>query len=139
MVFPLIHIGDIVLKRAYVAIDAVGHAVSDIGKVGDSVELYYYQHLLRKQVIIGIRSLTTGQSFSMPHKGVFGALLWYGVFSAMGTGLLGGVAGFVLAMVLRPIAGLVFLLGILGGIGVSWYSWYRLHVAYGEMRAAGVV
>ena len=138
MVFPRIHIGDTVLRKAYVAIDAVGHAVRDIGKVGDSVELYYYQHLLRKQVIIGIRSLTTGQSFAMPHKGVFGALLWYGVFSAMGTGLLGGVVGFMVGMVLSPIAGLVFLLGILGGVGVSWYSWYRLREAYQEMRAAGV-
>jgi hypothetical protein len=138
MVFPMIHIGDTVLRNAYVAVDAVGHAVRDIAKVGEAVELYYYQHLLRKQVIIGVRSVTTGQSFSMSDKGVFAAMLWYGVFSAMGTGLLGGVVGFLLGMVLSPIAGLVFLLGILGGIGVSWYSYYRLQVAHREMRAAGV-
>jgi hypothetical protein len=138
MVFPSICIADTVLKRAYVAIDAVGYALRDNVKVGDDVALYYYQHLLRKQVILGFRSETNGYTFSMPNKGVFGALLWYGVFSAMGTGAAGAVVGFILGMVLSPIAGLVFLLGILGGIGVSWYTYYRLLVAYREMRAAGV-
>jgi len=138
MVFPLVHIGDTVLKRAYVAVDAVGYAIRDNVKVGDSVALYYFQHLLRKQVMIGFRSETSGQTFSMSDKGVFAALLWYGVFSAMGTGVLGAVVGFVLGMVLSPIAGLVFLLGILGGIGVSWYTYYRFLLAHREMRAAGV-
>jgi hypothetical protein len=89
-------------------------------------------------VIIGFRSEATGYTFSMPSKGVFGALLWYGVFSAMGTGVLGAIVGTILGMILSPIAGLVVLPGILGGIGVSWYTYYRFLGAYREMRTAGV-
>ena len=138
MVFPIVQVGDTVLRRPIVAIDAIGYAIRDNVSVGDTVSLYYFQHLLRKQVLIGFRSETSGARFSLPKSGVFGALLWYGVYSAMGTGLLGAIVGIVVGIVLSPVAGLIVVLGILGGIGVSWYTFYRFLAAYREMRAAGV-
>lgn len=140
MVFPLIQIGDTTLKRAFVATDGVGHALVETLRVGDEASLYYFRHLLRKHVIIGGRSETTGQTFAMEAKGVyFGAILWYGLFSAFGTGLLGLLAGLAVAMMIPiPGAGLVVIAGTAAGIGVSWRSWYRLKKAWDEMKADGV-
>jgi hypothetical protein len=75
MLFPIIEVGTTVLKRSFVAIDAVGHAINENINIGDDMALYYFRHILWKNVIIGMRSQTSGFQFAMPKKGYFGALL----------------------------------------------------------------
>lgn len=136
MVFPLIDIGGTVLKKSYVAIDAVGHALNENLKVGDEATLYYFRHILFNHVIIGFRSQASGFSFSMPNKGYFGALLWYGVFSAIGT----TIAGTLLGAFLASMTGLAIFatIGLFGGLYLSWSAFYRFRQAYRAMRADGV-
>lgn len=136
MVFPLIEIGDTVLKKSFVAIDAVGHALNEHLHVGDDASVYYFRHILFKHVIIGFRSHTNGVSFSMPNKGYFGALLWYGVFSAIGT----TIAGLLLGVFLASMTGIMNLatLGLFGGLYLSWSAFYRFRGAYRAMRGDGV-
>lgn len=135
MVFPLIEVGDTVLKKSYVAIDAVGHAIREHLHVGDEAAVYYFRHILRNHVIIGFRS-ATGVQYSMPNKGYFGALLWYGVFSAIGT----TIAGTLLGAFIASMTGVstFALLGLLGGVYLSWSAFFRFRTAYNAMRADGV-
>jgi hypothetical protein len=136
MVFPTIEVGNTLLKKSYVAIDAVGDAINDNIGIGDDVALYYFRHILWNHVIIGLRSQTSGFQFAMPKKGYFGALLWYGLFSALGTTIAGTLLGFFLAS-MTGISPLV-LLGLLGGLYLSWSAFFRFRNAYNTMRADGL-
>jgi hypothetical protein len=135
MVFPMIEVGNTVLKKSYVAIDAVGHALNENIHIGDDIALYYFRHILWNHVIIGLRS-QAGFQFSMPSKGYFGALLWYGLFSAIGT----TIAGALLGVFLGSMTGISFfaVLGLFGGLYLSWSAFYRFRSAYLTMRADGV-
>jgi hypothetical protein len=136
MVFPTIEVGNTVLKKSYVAIDAVGDAINENVHVGDDVALYYFRHILWNHVIIGLRSQTSGFQFAMPKKGYFGALLWYGVFSAIGTTIAGALLGtFVASMTGFSTFALI---GLLGGLYLSWSAFFRFRGAYNTMRADGV-
>jgi hypothetical protein len=136
MVFPIIEVGTTVLKKSFVAIDAVGHAINEHIHVGDDVALYYFRHILWNNVIIGMRSQTSGIQFSMPKKGYFGAMLWYGVFSAIGT----TIAGTLLGAFLASMTGFstFALVGLVGGLFLSWSAFFRFRSAYNLMRADGV-
>jgi hypothetical protein len=73
----------------------------------------------------------------MPGKGLFGGLLWYGVFSPIIVGIAGAIVGGMVGMVggQRGTA-MGVLLGGLYGVGISWYSAYRFYTAYKEMQAS---
>src|SRR5882672_3417584 len=56
MEFPEIRIGDTQLNKVFVANDQLGHDIAGNIKPGDRVCLFIYGHLLRKKVIIGVKS-----------------------------------------------------------------------------------
>ncbi|HUM13361.1 MAG TPA: hypothetical protein VLT82_20605 [Myxococcaceae bacterium] len=149
MVFPRIRVGDQTLQKVFVASDGLGREIAQGARLGDQVCLTVYGHLLTRKVIIGLRS-RSGASFVMPPRGLTSGLFWYAVFSplvllipavavGMTVGMLGGKQGTALGL----------LLGVLYAVGMSWFSGYRLFVAYRELArpmqpaqpspAAGVV
>jgi hypothetical protein len=133
MVFPRIRIGEQTLQKVFVASDGLGQEIARGARIGERVCLTVYGHLLTRKVIIGLRS-ESGASFVMPASGLTSGLFWYGVFSplvllipavpvGMIVGMLGGKQGTAL--------GLLF--GVLYAVGMSWFSGYRLLVAYREL------
>jgi hypothetical protein len=133
MVFPRIRIGEQTLEKVFVASDGLGQEIARGARVGEQVCLTVYGHLLTRKVIIGLRS-RSGTSFVMPPSGLRSGLFWYAVFSplvllipavaiGMIVGMLGGKQGTAL--------GLLF--GVLYAVGMSWFSGYRLLVAYREL------
>ena len=133
MVFPRIRIGDRTLEKAFVASDGLGQEIASGARIGEQVCLTVYGHLLTRKVIIGLRS-ESGASFVMPASGLTSGLFWYGVFSplvllipavavGMLVGMLGGKQGTAMGL----------LLGVLYAVGMSWFSGYRLLVAYREL------
>src|SRR5262249_52592291 len=132
MVFPSIRIGDQTLEKVFVARDRPRPEIGRGARLGDQICLTFYGHLLTRKVIIGLRS--RGASYVMPAKGLTSGLLWYAVFSplvllipavavGMIVGMLGGKQGTALGL----------LLGLLYAVGMSWFSGYRLFVAYREL------
>jgi hypothetical protein len=135
MVFPLIRIGGQELKNYWVASDTLGTEIAEGAQTGDKVCLHYYGHLLTRKVIIGLTS-ASGSSQVMPRKGFISGLFWYAVFSplvllipyalaGMLVGMLGGKQGTAMGL----------LLGVLGAVGVSWFSGFRLYRAYHELES----
>src|SRR5215470_11170381 len=129
MVFPRIRIGDQTLEKVFVASDGLGREIAQGARLGDQICLTVYGHLLTRKVIIGLRS-RSGASFVMPPSGLTSGLFWYAVFSplvllipAVAIGMLGGQRGTVYGL----------MLGVLYAVGMSWYSGYRLLVAYREL------
>lgn len=133
MVFPRIRVGDQTLKKVFVASDGLGREIAQGARLGDQVCLTIYGHLLTRKVIIGLRS-RSGASYVMPASGLTSGLFWYGVFSplvllipavaiGMIVGMLGGKQGTAMGL----------LLGVLYAVGMSWFSGYRLLVAYREL------
>ena len=133
MVFPRIRIGEQTLEKGFVASDGLGQEIARGARIGEQVCLTVYGHLLTRKVIIGLRS-ESGARFVMPASGLTSGLFWYGVFSplvllipavavGMIVGMLGGKQGTALGL----------LLGVLYAVGMSWFSGYRLLVAYREL------
>jgi len=136
MVFPVSEVGGTVLKKSYVSSDAMGHAINDNIHMGDDVALYFFRHILFNHVIVGMKSQTSGFTFSMPNRGYFAAMLWYGVFSALGTTIAGALLGVFLGLMTG--ISLFAMLGLFGGLYLSWSAFYRLRTTYLMMRADGV-
>ncbi|HVY04670.1 MAG TPA: hypothetical protein VHB46_01715 [Burkholderiales bacterium] len=136
MVFPTIQIGDTQLSKVFVANDQLGHDIAGNIHVGDKVCFFTYGHLLRKQVIIGVKS-EKGPSFTMPARGLMSGLLWYAVFSPIVVGIPAIIIGMILGMVAGK-AGTAYglLLGVLYAVGISWFSGYRFYKTFQEMRAS---
>jgi hypothetical protein len=133
MVFPRIRVGDQTLEKVFVASDGLGREIAQGARLGDQVCLTVYGHLLTRKVIIGLRS-RSGASFVMPPRGLTSGLFWYAVFSplvllipavvvGMIVGMLGGKQGTAVGL----------MLGVLYAVGISWWSGYRLLVAYREL------
>ena len=133
MVFPRIRVGEQTLQKVFVASDGLGREIAQGARLGDQVCLTIYGHLLTRKVIIGLRS-RSGASYVMPASGLTSGLFWYAVFSplvllipavaiGMIIGMLGGKQGTALGL----------MLGVLYAVGMSWFSGYRLFVAYREL------
>jgi len=137
MVFPLIAIGEKSLANAFVSGDPLGHQIAEyMASLDQKVQvcLYYYGHLLRKQVIIGLTS-ETGDRFLMPAKGLIAGLFWYAVFSPIIVAIPAGFVGMLVGSLGgRRGTALGLLLGVLYAVGISWYSGLRLFRAYREMQ-----
>lgn len=135
MVFPLIHIGDVTLKNSLVANDQLGSEVATNANVGEHVCLFVYGHLLRRKGIIGLQC-ADGRLYSMPSKGYYTGLFWYLVFSPFFVGLAGAFIGMLVGSIGGK-KGTAFglLCGVLYGVGISWFSAYRFHKAFQEVKA----
>ena len=135
MVFPIIQVGEISLKKVLVANDQLGKEIAENIALGDQVRMFTYGHLLRKQVIIGVKS-EQGPSFLMPARGFMSGLFWYAVFSPIVVGIPAVIVGMILGM-LGGQAGTAFglMLGVIYAVGISWFSGFRFYKAYQEMCA----
>lgn len=135
MVFPTIQIGDApAFNKVFVASDQLGNEIAENLNLGDRVRLFTYGHLLRKQVIMGVKVEGGGQ-YVMPAGGYASGLLWYAVFSPIVVGIPAVIIGMLVGMLggkKGSAMGLLF--GVLYAIGISWYSGYRFHKTYREMR-----
>ncbi len=127
-----LEIGGTVLEKVRVCVAALAYFV----RRGDHACVFVYGHLLRKQVIIGVRS-TTGPSWTLPFgrfvtmMAVY-ALVWpliIGLPAVLGATIVGGFFG-------PGVAGLLARLAMYYAIGISWWSGIRLYMAYREMQAA---
>jgi hypothetical protein len=136
MEFPVIHVGDTQLNKVFVANDQLGHDIAGNINHGDQVCLFTYGHLLRKQVIIGVKP-DKGPSFVMPASGFASGLLWYAVFSPIVVGIPAIIIGMIVGM-LAGKSGTAFglLVGVLYAVGISWFSGFRFYKAYQEMRGS---
>jgi len=136
MVFPLIQVGDTRLDKVFVANDQLGKDIAENVSPGDRVCMFTYGHLLRKQVIIGVKS-EKGPSFLMPARGFMSGLLWYAVFSPIVVAIPAVIIGMLVGM-LGGQAGTAFglMFGFLYAVGISWFSGFRFYKAYQEMRGA---
>jgi hypothetical protein len=136
MMFPSIQVGDTHLDKVLVANDQLGHEIAGNIKVGDRACFFTYGHLLRKQVIIGVKP-DHGPSFLMPASGFASGLLWYAAFSPIVVGIPAVIIGMLVGM-LAGKAGTAYglLFGILYAVGMSWFSGYRFFKAYKEMRSS---
>jgi hypothetical protein len=134
MVFPSIQVGDAQLDKVFVANDQLGHDIAKNINLGDRACFFTYGHLLRKQVIIGVKS-AKGPSFLMPASGFVSGLLWYAVFSPIVVGIPAAIIGMIVGM-LGGKAGTAYglLFGVLYAVGISWFSGFRFFKAYREMR-----
>src|SRR5262249_33992955 len=136
MFFPLIQVGDSQLKKVLVANDQLGHDIASNIRQGDRVCLYTYGHLLRKQVIIGVKA-EKGASLLMPPRGLVSGLLWYAVFSPLIVAIPAVIVGMILGMLGgKQGTALGLMLGILYAVGISWFSGFRFYQAYQEMRSS---
>jgi hypothetical protein len=135
MVFPLIQIGDSTLKRSLVANDDLGHEIADKIVPGQRACFFVYGHLLRRKCIIGVKT-ESGEWYRMPQRGFVSGLFWYAVFSPIIVGLAGGFVG-ALVGGLGGRQGSVFglFVGVIYGLGISWYSGVRFYKTYQEMSA----
>ena len=134
MVFPVIQVGDTTLKRAFVSNDMLGNQIARNFHLGEQACFIFYTHFLRKKVIIAMETQT--QTFETVGKGLYGGLLWYGIFSpfiwvipamlgGMIIGMIGGKEGTALGL----------MGGVFYAVGMSWFSGYRYWKAWGEMKA----
>ncbi|MBI5446907.1 MAG: hypothetical protein HY900_37540 [Deltaproteobacteria bacterium] len=134
MVFPVVQIGDSILKKVFVANDQLGNDIAKYIHQGEQVCLYVYGHLLRKKVIIGVKS-NMGSLLAMPARGFESGLFWYAIFSPIIVALPAAALGMLVGMVggQRGTA-MGLLLGVLYAVGISWLSGFRFFQAYREMR-----
>ena len=136
MAFPVVQVGDTRPENVFVANDQLGHEIGKNIHAGDRVCLFVYGHLLRKKVIIGVKS-DKGPSFLLPARGLMSGMFGYAVVSPIVVAIPAVIIGMIVGMLggQRGTAmGLMF--GFLYAMGVSWFSGYRFYQAYQEMRAS---
>jgi len=112
------------------------HLANDIAenvKVGDRVCIWVYGHLSHRKGLIGLKK-EGGGFYRMPGLGA--GMFWYVVISPVFVGLAGFFVGGLVGMI-GGRSGSVFgaLVGLAYGVGISWYTAYRLYSAYQEMKA----
>lgn len=96
--------------------------------------LYYFGHMLRKRIIIGLKP-EGAPLVAMVRKGLVGGFVWYFVFGpiiySLGGMLVGGLIGMIGG---KGGSALGMLLGVLYGVGGCWFTYFRMYKAYHEMQ-----
>ena len=127
-----LEIGATVLNKVRVVVADLARYV----RRGDDACVFVYGHLLRKKVIIGVKS-KTGPSWTLPAGRFMTMMLVYALFwpiligipAVLGAIVVGGFIGKEVASVLGNLA-------MLYAVGISWFSGLRLFLAYKEMQAS---
>jgi hypothetical protein len=137
-VFGEIVIDGTIHKGLWVANQTLADQIASAAPIGERVCLYYFGHMLRKKIVIGLRP-ENGALIPMERKGLVGGFLWYFVFGSiiysLGGMLVGGMVGMIGG---RQGVGLGVLLGLVYGVGGSWFTYYRMFTSYNAMlREAG--
>jgi hypothetical protein len=129
---PLIRIGDTRLEKIRVCkAELVGYL-----RPGDRVCLFVFGHLLRKKIIIGIKS-ETGPSWTMGFGRFVVTLITYVTLWPFLVGLAGALIGGLVPLIIGSdmLSTIGFALGTAYGLGISLLSGVRLAIAYAQMRA----
>ena len=128
---PVLQIGDKTLKKVRLGMGEVAPYL----RLGDSVCVFAFGHLLRKKIIIGVRS-KTGPSWTMGFGRFVATFITYLTLWPFLVGLAGALVG-ALAGLLFGNAGstLGMAIGVIYGVGISLVSAVRLAITYSQMRA----
>lgn len=122
-----LEIGDTVLKKIRVCMDEV----VDYIRKGDRACIYAFGHLWKTKIIIGVKS-ETGPSWVMSRGRFIVTMILYFTLWPF---LVSLAAGLICGIVTLPFGGVGLFAGILYGVGISWFSAYRLFKTYREMQA----
>ena len=126
-----LEIGNTVLSKARVCVAALAGYI----RKGDDACVFVYGHLLRKKVIIGVKS-STGPSWTLPHSRFLVMMLVYALVWPVIVGIPAVLGGVIIGGFIGPsVAGFFGTLGMFYAIGISWFSGVRLYLAFQEMQA----
>lgn len=129
---PVLQIGDTTLKKVRLCMGEVAPYL----RQGDRVCVFAFGHMLRKKIIIGVKS-ETGPSWTMGFGRFVATLLTYLTLWPLLVALAGGVVGAVVGMLFGNHGSTLGLtLGVAYGLGISLLSAVRLAITYSQMRGA---
>lgn len=129
---PLLQIGDTTLKNVRLCMAEVAPYL----RPGDQACVFAFGHLLRKKIIIGVKS-QTGPSWTMGFGRFLATFLTYLTLWPFLVGLAGALIGALAGMLLGDQGSVLGMtLGALYGVGISLLSAVRLVIAYRQMRSA---
>ncbi len=130
-VIPLLQIGDTTLKGVRLCMAELAPCL----RPGDHACVFAFGHLLRKKIIIGVRS-RTGPSWTMGFGRFVATFITYLTLWPFLVGLAGALVGALVGMLFGNAGSTVGLvLGVAYGVGISLLSAARLAVTYSQMRA----
>lgn len=129
---PLLQIGDTTLKKVRLCMAEVAPYL----RQGDQACVFTFGHLLRKQIIIGVKS-QTGPSWTMGFGRFVATVLTYLTLWPFLVGLAGALIGAAVGMLFGNQGSVLGMtLGVLYGVGISLLSAVRLVIAYRQMQAS---
>lgn len=127
---PLLQAGDTTLKRVRLCMAELAPYL----RQGDQVCVFAFGHLLRKQIIIGVKS-RTGPSWTMGFGRFFATFLTYLTLWPFLVGLAGALVGALVGLLFGNQGSVLGMtLGTLYGVGISLISAVRLLITYRQMQ-----
>ena len=128
---PELQIGDTTLKKVRLCMGEVAPYL----RQGDRACVFAFGHLLRKQIIIGVKS-ETGPSWTMGFGRFVATFITYLTLWPLLVGLAGAVIGALIGMPFgNGMSTIGLTLGVVYGVGISLLSAVRLALTYRQMRA----
>lgn len=126
-----IQIGETILKKP-----RVEGALFEKLQPGREACLYVHRYLMRSPAVIGVKYKDDGSKLIISQSYFRGSLIQYATVFA----LMCGIAGFVGVMIVGGILHLpggefLPVLGLIAGVGFSWYCGWQLYKDYGEAKA----
>lgn len=129
---PVLQIGDTTLKKVRLCMGEVAPYL----RQGDRACVFAFGHLLRKKIIIGVKS-ETGPSWTMSFARFMATFITYLTLWPFLVGLAGGLIGALIGMLFgNEMSTIGLTLGVIYGIGISLLSAVRLALTYQQMRAS---
>jgi hypothetical protein len=131
---PVLQIGDTRLKNVRLCMGEVAPYL----RQGDTACVFAFGHLLRKKIIIGVKS-QSGPSWTMSLPRFFATFITYLTLWPFLVGLAGALVGALVGLLFgnaMSTAGMV--IGALYGVGISLLSAVRLAITYRQMRAPAI-
>ena len=132
-VIPVLQIGDTTLKNVRLCMGELAPYL----RLGDQVCVFAFGHLLRKKIIIGVRS-QNGPSWTMGFGRFVATFITYLTLWPFLVGLAGALIGALVGMLFGNAGSTLGLtLGLAYGVGISLLRAVRLAITYSQMRAPG--
>lgn len=129
---PVLQIGDTTLKKVRLCMGEVAPYL----RQGDRACVFAFGHLLRKKIIIGVKS-ETGPSWTMGFGRFVATFLTYLTLWPLLVGLAGALVGALIGMPFgNEMSTIGLTLGVIYGIGISLLSAVRLVLTYRQMCAS---
>lgn len=129
---PVLQIGDTTLKKVRLCMGEVAPYL----RQGDRACVFAFGHLLRRKIIIGVRS-ETGPSWTMGFGRFVATFITYLTLWPVLVGLAGALIGALIGLPFGNAMSTIGLtLGVVYGVGISLLSAVRLALTYRQMRAS---